>query len=652
VNRQQSERTVIRELDLTGLPHGEVLRPMEPVPDAEQSLYAAWECPLSPWGGFRVGAGMTISEHNGRPVLRFEQQRQWERAIVARDLTIRDGILTAEIMPTGTSAAPHNDRNDVTDALAGIVFRWETSRSYYQFGIEGRSRAVLYRRCDDEWFALAEQAVDAPDQFITLEVALSGDSIRCTCADLGVDFFVTDTTYPSGKAGVRVLAGAVLASFRIAQTPAQSVRDAQRKQRNRSAERDRGRDVPDARLVRTIDVQKLGGQPSFEELTVAGRYDMLVQGSDCLRALTADGEILWETDEPVRKCVLSREFTPHGKLIYGFAGLRNEREAVNVAGGRNMNTISEEMVVLRSDTGEIVARQTLPEEVPTQRMFDWSPTSASLSGGEPTDIVLREWRDDLGGGGVRLWALDRNLNLLWEHVQSGAHYGHHHAFALFDIDGDGRDELLAGGFMYRGDGTILWIHDRADEMKRITGADHYDAVALGNLAGEDEEDPTAFLIGGSAGVYTVDALTGETRSIHRVGHAQGRAIGKLRPDLPGVEVLVATRWENYGTLTLFSGRGERLWTIQPDYIGQGATPVTWGSAGHPLVWTNTSAQAQALWGGQGNRVKRLPALSETWGNRMSREVGRSGTPVRIGTDLTEYLTLTVDRVMHVFGPDE
>lgn len=595
---------------------------------------------------------MTVSEHNGRQVLKFEQQRQWERAIVARDLTIRDGVLTAEIMPTGTSAAPHNDRNDVTEALAGIVFRWETSRSYYQFGIEGKSCAVLYRRRDDEWFALAEQTVDVPDEFITLEVALSGDSIRCTCTDLDIDFFVTDTTYPSGKAGVRVLAGAVLASFRIAQTPAQSSRDARCKEQNRNAERERGRDIPDARLVRTLDVRKLGGQPTFEELTTAGRYDMLVEGADRLRALTADGELLWETDEPVRKCVLSCDFTPHGRLIYGFAGLRNEREAVSVAGGKSKNTISDEMVVLRGDTGEIVARQLLPEEVPTQRIFDWSPTSASFTGGEPTDIVLREWRDDHGGGGIRLWALDRDLNLLWEHVQSGAHYGHHHALALFDIDGDARDELLAGGFMYRGDGTILWIHDRADEMVRITGADHYDAVALGNLAGNGEEDPTAFLIGGSGGVYVVDALNGETRAVHRVGHAQGRAIGKLRPDLAGTEILVATRWDNYGILTLFSGRGERLWSIQPDYVGQGATPVTWGSAGHRLLWTNTSAQAQALWDGHGNRVKQLPALSETWGNRMSREVGRRGAPVRIGTDPVEYLTLTVDGIMHVFGPDE
>lgn len=104
-------------------------------------------------------------------------------------------------------------------------------------------------------------------------------------------------------------------------------------------------------------------------------------------------------------------------------------------------------------------------------------------------------------------------------------------------------------------------------MLAVYGAAHYDAVALGALAGDPELDPVAMLISGSNGVYVVDALTGRTRVHHRVGHAQGCVLAKVRTDLPGQQVLVATRWGNMGILTLLSGRGERLWTIQPDYIG-------------------------------------------------------------------------------------
>ena len=127
-------------------------------------------------------------------------------------------------------------------------------------------------------------------------------------------------------------------------------------------------------------------------------------------------------------------------------------------------------------------------------------------------------------------------------------------------------------------------------------------------------------------------------------------IGDVRPDLPGTEVLVATRWGNFGILTLISGQGERLWTIQPDYVGQGATPIRWGAEGTPFVWTNTSRHGQALYDGNGRLVRRLTDLSAVWGEGMDRR--RRGYAVRIGCDATDYLTLASDGVLYVFGPDE
>jgi outer membrane protein assembly factor BamB len=652
-------------LDLTGIPEGEVLRPMENVLDAEKNLFNTWETPQSSWGGFNIESGIEVADRDGRKVLRFEPQGRWERSILARGHSVRDGVIRAEIKQTATGATPNDDRNDVSEALAGIVFRWETTRSYYQFGIEGQRRLVLYRRCDDEWHVLAEHAVlaehtvfaDLQDGFVTLEVELAGDGIRCSCSELGVNIFVTDTTTRFGKVGIRVHGGAEVASFSLEQTTEQTHRDARRLAGERALVEARGDGIPDAVLVRTFNIADLGGYAMFEDFIEPGRYDMLVQG-DQLRALTGDGEVIWETDEAVRRCVISRESKGHERLIYGFTGVREEQFANNVNGSSQMNVVDDEMVILRGDTGEIVALEKLPDGMPGLQMFDWSPTTGALSGSEPTDIVLREWRRDRGcqGGGLRLWAYDHNLNLLWDHEQrdhdnKGAHYGHHHALAFYDIDGDGRDELLAGGYMYGPDGSILWKHDRADEMWQVEGARHYDAVSIGALAGNDEEDPTAFLVGGSAGVYVVDALTGETRANHRVGHAQGRCEGKLRDDLPGTEILVATRWGNYGILTLFSGRGERLWSIQPDYVGQGSVPVVWGSQGHKLLWTNTSSDSQAFWDGHGRLVKPLSALRETWGDRMRRDVG-CVAGIRLGVDPTECIGMTVDSKLHVFGPDE
>lgn len=241
MERAISQRNVIQELDLTGLPQGQVLQPMERPSNAERAIHEAWERPLAPWGGFAVDSGIGVGERGGRTVLYFEPQGRWERAVVARGIEARDCRIRAEMLQTKPDATPNDDRDDVTEAIGGVVFRWETSRRYYQFALEGRRRAVLYRRCDDEWHALAEQSVEPPDdEFVTFEVVLSGDAIRCRCEELGVDFFATDTAYHSGKLGMRSHGGAEFASFSIEQSEEEQSRDAALLARERAAEAARG----------------------------------------------------------------------------------------------------------------------------------------------------------------------------------------------------------------------------------------------------------------------------------------------------------------------------------------------------------------------------------------------------------------------------
>jgi hypothetical protein len=333
--------------------------------------------------------------------------------------------------------------------------------------------------------------------------------------------------------------------------------------------------------------------------------------------------------------VFSKEHGEHGRLLYGLVK----------KGGPKWG----EMVVIQGDDGAVVARSECPEFHEMLNLPDFSTSSGNFTDTGGFDIVLREWRRDKGNGGVNVWAYDKDLNLLWHHeLQGVAWYGHHYAVQFYDVDGDGRDELLAGGTLFDAEGNILWVHDRSDEVLRIAGAQHYDAVALGAFAEDEEIDPVAFLVAGSAGVYVVDGLTGRTRAFQRIGHAQGRLIGKVRNDIPGEQILVATRWGNMGILTLFSGHGDRLWTIQPDYIGQGSIPVQWGNVDPMLIWMNTTGPVQSLYDGYGRRVKELIELRQLLGNRPRTEV--RAAPIRMGKDKTDYLSLTLDGNMYVFGP--
>lgn len=643
--------TAIATLDLADLPEGEILRTLEPLSPAERTLLQTWETPLTQWGGFQVNSDISVESTPSGPQLRFARTRSGaaERALVTGDQSLRDCCITAVCQPVGEEMPPHVDRDDCTRALAGIVFRMQTSRWYYQFGIEGRGRAVLYRRRDDEWLALATRDVELPAGPVTLSVDLDGDGIRATCPELDVAFHATDTMYAAGKAGFRTLGEATLGELRVTAAPWQERRNAARADMLATAFEERSDRVPEAVLVDTLDLAALGGSPTFCDFASPGRFDMLLTGEDTFRALDASGEEMWRLDEPIRNPVLSRSHDrADGRLIYALSGERKVVDRANVSGEVTAQAVQNEMVVIRGRDGAVLARAELPVEEGDMRFYDWSPGSAALRDPEGFDIVLREWRQDMGGGGARLWALDRDLDQLWYHQQEGAYYGHHWALAFCDVDGDGRDELLAGGHLYDGDGTVIWRHDGAEEMWGINGAQHYDAVALGAFTADEDVDPMAFLLGGSAGVYVVDARTGRTRAVHRIGHAQGRVICQLRDDLPGHQILAVTRWGNFGIMTLLAGDGTRLWTIQPDYVGQGCAQINW--AGRNLLWTNTSRQVQALYDGYGRKVNDLVELTRAYGDGPRMDV--STTVICRGDDPRELLALGSGTKLHIFGPKE
>ena len=645
--RESQPEVVLAEISLDGCPEGTVLDPLAPPDEVSTRFFAGWQTPLAPWSGFKGGSRLNVVRDGDRTVLVRGSRgpNEIDSALVWGDLDLRDCRITAEVLPLDATSKPDFDRWDCCEALVGIVFRMRDSRHYYQFGVEGRRRLVLYRRADDEWSLIHAEDVALPERYVTLEICLDRDGIRCCCPQVDAALFHTDTTYVAGKAGIRMCGDARMASLRISQTTSQQTDWRRRQTCRRSAEAERGETVPDAVLVRTLDLTELGGLPTFMDFAEPDRFDLLVLGDET-RAFTSDGEVLWECPIPLRDVELSTDHSEHGRLIYGFTGKRVSREQSNIRGDVQTLTLPEEMVVLRGRDGAVLARQTLPDFDPDIARADFSYNTGNLTGHGRFDIVLREWVKG-GGSGTNVWAYDRDLNLLW-HRQVDPRYGHHRAVLFVDVDGDGRDEVLAGGTLLDASGDVVWVHDLGDEMHRIHQAHHYDAVAIGDFASDRALDPVAFLLGSSAGVYVVDGLTGRTRGCHRVGHAQGCYVGKMRSDLPGQQVLVACRWGNYGILTLFSGQGDRLWSIQPDYIGQGSCPVWWGNRDEQLIWTNTSGPVQALYDGHGRRVKQLPELQKLWGDRMRGDV-RTFT-ARMGRNPQELLCMAVDGRLYAFGP--
>ena len=663
MNEQENSRSVaaagavpgegqpLSRLDFARLVDGPTLEPGRPRSDAEAQVFAGWDTPLAPWGAFNLPSGLAVVRDGGRAVLELcPGGRAQDRALLTGDPEWRDYTVRASVLPVAAQVNEHADRLGKHPALIGLVARAATSRAFYLFGVQAKRRLVLLLRRDDDWRELAGQDIPEPTDYLDLELTSAADALRAACPALGVSFFVTDTTLPAGRCGVRAIGTARVASVAVSATPAAVSRNTRRVQAAAAAVAARAASVPDAVPRREFALAELGGAPVVGDFVVAGRGDLLVCTPTSVRAFTADGAKLWETPlaQPQLPVFAATSEGTAGRLIYLLAGCRGPiTPKASVLSVAQSLAVSDELCVLRGSDGAVLARTTLPPMADDVRYPDLSPTSArfSAAGGE---IILREWRQSLGGGGSRLWAYNRQLEPLWEREQQGAWYGHHWALALHDVDGDGYDELLAGGELLDRRGRVIWEHEHRGEMAALGGwAGHYDAVALGNLSGEPGLDPTAFLCGGSAGVYVVDARTGRTRAIHRIGHAQGRTLGRFRADLPGTQVLAVTRWGNTGILTLFSGAGDRLWTIQPDWVGQGAAAITWPGQDAQLIWSNTSPD-QALYDGHGRRVRALPALRTFYGARMRREV--EPLAARLGTDRYDSLCLQAAGRLVCFGP--
>lgn len=114
------------------------------------------------------------------------------------------------------------------------------------------------------------------------------------------------------------------------------------------------------------------------------------------------------------------------------------------------------------------------------------------------------------------------------------------------------------------------------------------------------------MAGSSEGFFLVDARDGTVLRHHRVGHAQGVYAGNFRPDLPGLEMWMGDRWDNYGLLILFSGTGEPLFSFEPDHISQGGPAVNWTGDGQELMLLSTSVQALGMYDAYGRKVVVFP----------------------------------------------
>jgi hypothetical protein len=298
--------------------------------------------------------------------------------------------------------------------------------------------------------------------------------------------------------------------------------------------------------------------------------------------VTLDGRVLWQQGRPNPKNGLLTNDNPF--QIHDLDG--DGRGEVVLARDSQLQ-------VLEGRSGKLLRTAWLPRIAPEvkDRPYELnigdSLVFVDLSGaGHPGEILVK---DRYRG----FWVFDKTLKLLWDGIGQTGHYPY-----PADVDGDGRQEILIGYSLWGADGKPRWSHD-------ATYRDHADALSIGNFTGRPSAGMRAYVDGSDEGFLVFEA-DGTLVKHHRLGHAQTQSVGKYRPDLAGLQILIANFWRNPGIVTLLDPDGTIL--AQEEMIPGSShlEPVNWRGDGQEFALLSGNVREGGMIDGHLRRVVMFP----------------------------------------------
>ena len=573
----QQKPQAVMALDLTGCPEGPALefpqvrkdrRRFGPPCPAVDKFLAGWTPGLSGWKG--VSSCMKVAKENGATVLICSPPKHMPgRTLVTGHPTWRDLEIEASVRLIRQTLIPLREAYGEHTSVphVGVFARSLDSIRHYVLALEP-GRVSLYLKGWDEWIPLRRKTTEVkPDTWYTLRLSVSGDRLTGYLDGQAV-VSARDTTCSAGKAGLRFNAESRVRRVTVRMTGAQKAQADAAKAAYQAEEAAARATYPKPVVLKKLKLP--GGIIYPAHLRSADTWDLVVVGRKTW-GVDLDGKVLWEYP---------------AQLINVAPGKPDAAGVSRVVGVKAHKTL----VMLDGRTGAVM------HEVPgLPKMYYSCWRLGNLTGKGEVNYVVRS-----GDTAREFNVYDEHLQVLFK-GRPAIDIGHTHGVAFWDVDGDGVEELQAGGSCLRGDGTHVWDC-------RVTES-HLDQIVLGPLGPRGE--PTSVFLGVDEGVTFVDGLSGERISCVPNGHPQGAVAGDFRPDIPGIEVLTISRWASYGVTGLFTGDGRilRQWMLAGEELPGHSLPVTWGDDGGDLAMVSLLSRPPTLYDGYGHQIFQLPEPS-------------------------------------------
>lgn len=583
--------------DFSRFPPGALSSPMGQLNGAIQEYhYIAYRgVPTAPWRNPIVHEDAWLAgDENGKTYLEQHtvvSDNRYHPLFVTGDEEWADYTVEARVRPLSLKD------------VAGIVFRYRTSRHYYHFVFENGSTVRLALRLPEDeqfrksaWKVLATKpfAVDVK-RWYTLRVETAGPRIRAF-VDGQLVLESSDASITKGQAGLTARFPARFTDFRVSM-PDAALTAMQARVTARETELVKLRAAnPQPLLWKRFDTNGWGAGRNvrFGDLDGDGRLDMLfaqnsprVRGDAfdtiaCLTAVTMDGKILWQVGRQNPSSGLVTNDTPF--QIHDLDG-DGKTEVVLV---RDF-----QLQVLEGRSGKLLRWAWMPkalannrDELPYELNSGDAIAFVNLSGKGPREILIK---DRYRG----FWVYDAQLQFLWEGRAQTGHYPY-----PVDVDGDGRQEFVIGYGLWNHLGKALWAHD--EKMK-----DHPDAISMGNYSGDPGGPIRVYICGSDEGLVVI-GKDGQIFKQLRIGHTQTQSVAKYRDDIKGLQLMVANFWRNPGIVSVLDHDARIL---EQKELTPGSThlaPVNWRGDGIEYALLSGNTREGGMVDGHLRRVVMFP----------------------------------------------
>ena len=361
-------------------------------------------------------------------------------------------------------------------------------------------------------------------------------------------------------------------------------------------------EYPQPNLIKKISLKNFGAgrQIRIGDLTGNGINDILIaqnlklNGIDlyssisCLTAIDDNGKVLWQFGEPSNKFENQITTSDLPFQIYDIDG-----------DGHNEVILAKNffIYILDGRTGKIKNKKLTPilpnnasknytkwPENDYHRINGDSIVICNFSGNKrPSDILIKNRYNFI-------WALDKNLNQIWNKKLNTGHFPQ-----PFDFNKDGKDELIAGYSMISSNGKTLF------DLKL---PDHVDEIAIGKFNPSNKLFQIA-ITAGDEGLVIFDQK-GKIISKNYVGHAQRLCAGKFRKDIYGYQFYVVTFWNGPNIISLHDSKGKKIFSKEKITNGNLLCPVNWNNQDCDLVLLNGNVKDGGLIDGYGDTVVNFP----------------------------------------------